>query len=374
MSVVLAVAFSGALLSPPQPDAATQTLLKAAVALRTFDHFARACIRDTGFDDAGLRTIEAWRISQQVERVRVRVEEAERTPGIKQAIDSAVRSVAGRLQGQALTDCALAVSVTKTTEAQFVTTAPSLTAGTEAPSRGGPPAAPPVSAPPPPAAPAPSATPGAASSTVDAAVLAAIDSFGFNMRPAMGIGGFITTDIYPIVLFKNGEVLDDVEGLRFAGGIAAHKRAHPDEWSRWQRAGGELQILEKKGWEKLPFQNTYAALPDGFRLDGLFRRLSGTGNMGVGGTDAVTAWNEFRFSPDGRVIRGGGAGSRSEFGTTSTATSSVAPNRRGAYRIDGLLLRITYDDGSTEQHILITDPKDPKGAIWLDGEGYVQRR
>jgi hypothetical protein len=34
---------------------------------------------------------------------------------------------------------------------------------------------------------------------------------------------------------------------------------------------------------------------------------------------------------------------------------------------------IAYDDGSTEQRVVITDPGDPKAAIWLDGTGYVRR-
>ena len=38
------------------------------------------------------------------------------------------------------------------------------------------------------------------------------------------------------------------------------------------------------------------------------------------------------------------------------------------------MLHISYADGSAEHRILIADPKDPKGAIWLDGQGYVQRR
>lgn len=369
MSIVLAMLVSGSGLAAQAPDPALQALLKAAITLRTFDHFAQACARAAGFTPAEARAIAAWRAAQRVELVRGRVADAERAPGTRQAVDQAVRSIASRLQGQQLSDCALAVSVTRTDEAQFVRVAPELTAETEAPrpSEAVPPSPAPSAAPAPP-------PPSAAPSRADPAALAAIDSFAFDTRPVMGIGGFITTDIYPIVLFKNGDVLAEVEGLTFPGGLAAHRRAHPDQWTRWQRTGAELQILEATGWGTLPFPTTYGALPDGFRLDGLFRRLSGVGTMGVGGTDAVTAFNEYRFHPDGRVERGGGVGGRSEFGGTSTVTRGVAPNRRGAYRIEGLQLRITYDDGSTEQRLLITDPKDPKGAIWLDGHRYVQRR
>ncbi|MGH1394260.1 MAG: hypothetical protein ACRAVC_09505, partial [Trichormus sp.] len=108
-------------------------------------------------------------------------------------------------------------------------------------------------------------------------------------------------------------------------------------------------------------------------LTGLFRLLSGTGTIAVGGSQSVTAWRDYRFSPDGRVVRGQGAGGRAESGNSSVVTSNVAPNQRGRYRIQGLVLHITYDDGSEERRILITNPQDPKSAIWLDGIGYARR-
>lgn len=71
-----------------------------------------------------------------------------------------------------------------------------------------------------------------------------------------------------------------------------------------------------------------------------------------------------------RVMRGQGAGASND----SFATGSIAPNERGRYRIEGLMLYINYDDGSSERRILITDPKDPKSVIWLDGVSYVRRQ
>ena len=42
--------------------------------------------------------------------------------------------------------------------------------------------------------------------------------------------------------------------------------------------------------------------------------------------------------------------------------------------MEGLSLVIDYDDGGQERRILVVDPADPGKALWLDGEGYVQRR
>lgn len=200
-----------------------------------------------------------------------------------------------------------------------------------------------------------------------------IDSFGFDTRAAVGIGGFVTTRVYPVVLFRNGDALTDVEGLGFPGGLEAHRRAHPRDWTRWRRGPTRIQLETAKGWKNLAFPTTYGTLPEGFLLEGLYRNLAGTGTMGVGGTDAVTVWDQYTFSRDGRVVRGGGAGAQAEAGTTTTTSSAVAANRHGRYRVEGLTLRITWDDGTAEARILVTDPSDPRGAIWLDGTGYVRR-
>lgn len=359
MSALLAALLGGAVLVQPSADA-MQTLLKAAVTLRTFDHFAAACTSGPGFDQPASRVIASWMTSQRVAQVRARVDEAERNPRQKQVIASAVESIAERLRVQAIGDCAVAVSLTKTTEAQFATSAPELAGAAESPA-----APPPVRLP---SAPAP-----ASPSIVTPELLASIDGVGFDTRAGFGVGGFITTEIVPIVLFRNGDVLTDVRGLTAPGGLAAHKAAHPGTWTRWQRAGGELQIARSKGFVKLPFQVTYTTLPAGFRLRGMYRRLGGAGTLGVGGSASVAAWDEYRFTAEGTVERGGGAGARSEAGDTSTVTRSTAPGRRGTYRIDGLVLQITYDDGATAQHLLITDPDDPKAAVWIDGHGYARR-
>ncbi|BAZ53947.1 hypothetical protein NIES4103_66310 [Nostoc sp. NIES-4103] len=218
----------------------------------------------------------------------------------------------------------------------------------------------------------PSEKPATVSSMPNAAIVSQIHSFGWDSRTKVGIGGFLTTDVYPVVLFRNGDALTNVKGLSFTGGLSAHKRAKPNEWTRWRNQGGKLQLARKSGWKALAFQTTYQKLPNNFKLNGLFRSLSGTGTVAIGGNDAIAAWKEYRFFSDGRVVRGQGAGGRVG-DDASVAISNVAPNQRGRYRIEGLMVYINYDDGSSEHRILIADPKDPKTAIWLDGVGYARR-
>jgi hypothetical protein len=189
----------------------------------------------------------------------------------------------------------------------------------------------------------------------------------------MGYGGFVTIDVYPVVLFRDGSLLTDVTGLAYPAGIDAYRREHPEDWTHWRRAGGELQLQGRAGWKAITYPKVHTQWPDGLRLEGTYRRLGGSGTLGIGGTEAVAVWNEYTFTRDGRVVRGGGAGASSEFGNVSTVTGSRARARSGRYRADGLRLRIEYDDGSSEAPVLLLDPDNPKSALWLDGVGYSRR-
>ncbi|MCF2149525.1 hypothetical protein IQ276_024455 [Desmonostoc muscorum LEGE 12446] len=346
-------------------DITSKAFMEAALTVRTFDYYATKCKQGSGFAANDAAKIEAWQTANGVAQIRMRLRDLDRYPTQKQQLDEAVANITQKIAGQYanLDACTAALLVSKLPAAQFATVSPQLLAS---PSK-------------PPKTPnkterSPAVTPGIASSQSDAKIVAQIDSFGFNSRPKVGIGGFIALDIYPVVLFRNGDALTNVEGLSFGGGLAAHKRANPDEWTRWRRQGGKLQLAQKDGWKALPFQTTYPKLPNDFRLNGLFRSLSGTGTVAIGGNQSIAAWQDYRFSADGQVVRGNGAGGRAESGDTSIATSNTAPNQRGRYRIEGLTLYITYEDGSSERRILITDPKDPKSVIWLDGVSYVHRK
>ncbi|MCC6172500.1 MAG: hypothetical protein IT481_10780 [Gammaproteobacteria bacterium] len=93
----------------------------------------------------------------------------------------------------------------------------------------------------------------------------------------------------------------------------------------------------------------------------------------VGGSDSVVAWQELTFTRDGHVLRGAGAGTSAAAGDVAIASAGLAPGQRGRYRIDGLLLRLDWDDGRRETRLIVADPADPKTAIWLDGSGYARR-
>lgn len=388
-----------------RPDMHDPDFSQAVAALLTYDHFAAKCAATKGLSANDAAQVEAWRSANRIDLLRMRLAELDSDPVQREQVDQARAAVVKKYGNLSFLACRATLQSTKRPEAQFAANAPRMLAalGVAASPPGGTAVAGASPAPATASAPgvssggavgasaaatavataaaAPTATTTPATTVAAAAppptprapLLEQVDSFGFDTRAKMGVGGFMTLDIYPIVLFATGEALIDVTGLSFPAGLEAHRRANPDDWTRWRRAGGSLQLAKERGWEKPAFQATYPRLPDGFRLDGFFRALSGAGTLAVGGTQEVVAWREYRFWSDGRVVRGGGAGGRAEAGNAAVATSSVAPDRRGRYRIEGLMLQISYDDGSVESRMLIADPNDPKTAIWLDGVGYVRR-
>lgn len=336
-------------------------LLQAAVILTTFDRLDAGCAG--AYTPAQREQLQRWQAANDVAGMRARLPGLMADAALSARLHRASQQIVAMARSKGASDCTAAASLTTLPDAQF-----------------GPPAdvarpAPPPPTPPTPATPTPPTLPAAPrEAPIPEATLALIDSFAFDTRPKMGLGGFIALDIYPVVLLKNGQLLADVRGLRFAGGLAAHRTAHPDDWTRWRRAGGKVQLLKDGAWADLPFDNTYARLPADLRLTGRFRSTSGVGNVAVGGAQSVTVVDEYRFSADGRVVRTGSVGSTAQAGGTSVVTRGGPGERMGRYRVDGLLLRIDYDDGSREQRVLITDPAKPGGVLWLDGESYVERR
>ncbi len=338
-----------------------ETAMKASMMLLSFDTLTAQCEAKGGFSSDAATKISTWKSANAVDAMRARAQVLQADPASGKDLRTAVDFLNQRVMQSGLDPCAAAVTITTSSEAQFATLIPDLAGKPDLPGKD--------------ARPSPVAkTRAVSSSTAKAApsaLAARIDSFGFDTRAAMGIGGFITTEIYPVVLFRDGTALTDVKGLADPD---AHRRASPGKWIRWQKTGGKVELAKSDGWKALPFARTYSSLPTDFRLNGLFRRLSGTGNVAVDGSASVSAVSEYRFWPDGAVVRGGSIGASAVTDTSSVVTSSVSPDARGTYRIDGLTLSMAFDDGSTEQRILVADPSDPKTAIWLDGYGYVQRR
>ncbi|MCC6172501.1 MAG: hypothetical protein IT481_10785 [Gammaproteobacteria bacterium] len=54
-----------------------------------------------------------------------------------------------------------------------------------------------------------------------------LEGFGFHSRLTPGVGGFLTTRIFPVMLFRDGAALLDVAALATAEGLEVHRRTNP---------------------------------------------------------------------------------------------------------------------------------------------------
>ncbi|ESQ93603.1 hypothetical protein ABAC460_00610 [Asticcacaulis sp. AC460] len=207
-----------------------------------------------------------------------------------------------------------------------------------------------------------------AAAKVSAAPVKGILGYGLIQTAGMGYGGMVTIKFVPAVLFSSGDILLDVTGL---SDPAAHRAANPDDWSNWRKTGGIYEYRGASGqWRPILGNKVWTQVPDTSGLQGRFTATGGGGNLAVGGTDAVFVETSYSFLPGGRMVRDGVASASSSFGDTSTVTGASG-GRPGRYVIEGLALKITYDDGHRESRVLMTHPDD-KDIIWLDGTAYIR--
>jgi hypothetical protein len=351
-------------------DMSNEAFMRAAVTLTVVEHAFQSCQMNqalqNGLSPDDLFKHAAWQQAHSVDAIRARLNELMADANIKRSIEEIKLSTSKNFRGK-INACNFYRSAVSSPEAQFSSSAPEVLASLKIAYAGA------NSATRDPLKAAAGQDPTTTARDIGksnsaAAVLAQIDSFGFDFRPIAGYGG-VTMDIYPVLLFRNGDLLMDVSALAYAGGLEAHKKSKPDKWQKWRRNDGKLQRSGSEGWRDLAFQVSYPKLPDDFSLNGKFRSTSGIGTAG----ESVVAWRQYQFSANGQVEREAGVGSNSKVANGSTVSKTVAPNRKGSYRVEGLMLRMAYDDGSNESYVLVTDPKDPR-AIWLDGVGYKQAK
>jgi len=354
---------SGAADKISEADAAR---VQSGIIIHVFDVLSARCAQDKGFSSAQRTEISTWRSENGVDKLRDHLNGKGLTSDLREQIKAAGSSVIDQTAAKA-PPCDAAVALTRMAPAKFGGKLPLLMAGaTDLAAATKPSGAPlEVTLPAPRAA---STTPAASA----AKYAGDIEGFAFDSCTRIGYGGMVMFTPCPVVLFKNGEALTDVEGLSEPKGLAAHRAASPKKWTQWRRAGGKVELVKKDGWKAITYTALYSTLPKGFTLEGRYQSMSGSGNTALGGGDAAMAWSDYRFSRDGRVQRGGGAGSSSTGSGVDVTTSSRAQGRSGRYRVEGLVLVIDFDDGSSERRIIVADPKDEgRGTMWLDGTAYT---
>lgn len=351
-----------------QIDTNSAEYINAATVVTAYDHFMERCDRDS-LPTADAESFAKWESDNLVPQFRAHL--AETDPNQAGPVWAIRDELASEFESYGIRGCFGASALITTPQADLFATAPAVmaTLGTAA------------------SASQPQTTRELATqpqgnqqstTTPDTDGVAAelrdqIDGFAFDAKYGFGIGGFMTIDVIPVVLFATGDVLLKIEQLSAVDGIAHGHQLDPEAWSKWRRQGNEIQVERSAGWENLPFTATYSELPSGFQLNGRYRSIGGGGSVAFGGTTSVAAWTDYVFMEGGVVLRGGGASGSSEFGNTSVVVANLPPEQRGRYEIDGLMLNMYFDNGDAFSYVLVTDPSSDNSAIWLDGVAFAPR-
>lgn len=346
-------------------DTSSEEFLSAATVVATFDHFMETCELGTLSGD-DVADLETWERDDAAEEIRAFLASADSADvGLVWEIRD---ELAAEFERYGVTGCLGATALIGVPQADLRAVAPNVIAALTATQTAAPQTGRGTST-------ATGTQTGSTASSQGEALRLAnqIDSFAFDAKYGFGVGGFMTIDVVPVVLFGSGDALLKIEQLSLVDSIEEGRALDAEAWSRWRRQGEDIQVERSGGWENLPFTATYSALPPGFALSGTYHSLSGGGSIAFGGTTSVAAWSEYTFLPGGVVVRGGGAGGSSEFGNTSVVVASLPPDRRGSYQIDGIMLNMRFDDGASYSYALVTDPGDDGSAIWLDGIAYSSR-
>lgn len=123
----LALLLAPLTLANAQPPAVTsEAYLKAALVVKTFDHYAAACNRRRAFNADEARQINTWQRDNGVEKIRARLPELEKFPDRKLQLEQAAATTVKLATARGARECAAAVALTRSPEAQFAKVAPQL--------------------------------------------------------------------------------------------------------------------------------------------------------------------------------------------------------------------------------------------------------
>lgn len=237
----------------------------------------------------------------------------------------------------------------------------------------------PASAKQPDAPPAPTKKPDGAMSSGAVALASNIQAVGFANRMQFGVGGYMYMNPEPVVLFKDGTALEDIEALDklTPQTLDDHKRAHPKDWTRWRKAGAGIEIEEckkakpacsnGKEWSALAYKTAYGPLAKGARIEGRYKTISGGGNVAFGGDVMVASMREMAFAKDGSFATSKNVGATSSSFTTANQSGTTT----GRYEIDGFIITLRFANGETVQRTIVAEGAGKPDAIWLDGSAYT---
>lgn len=203
-------------------------------------------------------------------------------------------------------------------------------------------------------------------------------------RNTMGAGGFMTGYAIDSYLYlQDGSVKRDFDKPPAYIDPAASRRSDPKQWGRWTRAGNRITIAWSDGGHdtvEIKPDNRMTGGPNGMKLEGRYRHVSGSGTVAFGGGTTSLAESEYRFFADGTfasdrsfsMIAGPGPGAE---GATAVAGGN-GPGGRGHYQVEGYTLKLIYPDGRISRMSFAAYAhelgKVERSGLMLDGTFYFR--
>ncbi|MGF7149328.1 hypothetical protein FHS96_002970 [Sphingomonas zeicaulis] len=208
------------------------------------------------------------------------------------------------------------------------------------------------------AAVAPPAPPPAGGGARFAANWQKVEGVYFKSFTNFGVGGMMTQDFEPIILFKDGSYYE-IEGPALEDvDLDASRRARPIKWGRWSRGGKGFVLTNSKGkandyaLQQGAFFKAFPAEAAGNKLAAKYSRVSGGGNSALGGELTIGGKTDLTFSPDGsygRASAGGATGSGSQSGVGFGVSSRRPAAGIGRYRIERHTITLVEPNGETKR-------------------------
>ena len=189
---------------------------------------------------------------------------------------------------------------------------------------------------------------------------------GIYCQPAYGggAGGGVSVSYEPVLALKDGTYCGGYEVPPSELDIAASRRAHPADWGRWRRAGGEIQTLTGKGqWQKSGWIGPLPPSGPGQQLSGRYTKISGGGNSALGGDITITIQDSFVFSPNGTFQSG-----HTNSITSSQVAGGASQAGSGTYAISRNAITLRFASGSVKRW---SYAKTADGLVFLHGSAYV---
>lgn len=206
-----------------------------------------------------------------------------------------------------------------------------------------------ASSPPSRPAPAPAGAPGA-----HQANWRQVEGVYFKSATGFGVGGAVSVNFEPIVLFKDGSYYE-VEGPALEDVDLARARARdPRNWGRWRRQGASFILTDNRGRSndhRLQQGSFFKAFPaSAAPLRGTFESIGGGGNSAMGGELTIASMDTLAFLPGGRFATRRSTGAVSS-GAMSGVGSSASARRGGggSFAVRDHTLTLTHADGRTER-------------------------